>query len=479
LRSARELALTLLREAGDAGRVRDASVANRELGLIAYAHGEFAEARTHYERALDARDPPPDSKAREHFGDRGTSAASQFALTIWALGEVGRARELINSATQRALEIGHIRAIVDALFYKSYLEVWRGDPLATLSAAEALERVAREHGIVQYQNEAKLHSGWARGRIDDPLTGAAEVRRVLAALVDQGVRLNLGFYTGLLAELEAETMGADSALELVDDAFRLSHQVEHRCSLPFLHRLRGEILLKRDLPDTALAEEAFVASIDIAKQQGARSPVLLASLSLAKLYQSSSRPADAQAILAHALEGFAPTPEMPEIAEAQALLTALEETDEVKFAANSRRRRAQLQTSYSKALARSRGFAAEETMAAAASARRLAAEVKDPAARFAIYRAQCLSSFMSGQIGSARLTAETYLADAKIAGALPDIASSSCMIAHARMYQGGFADARKYLDEGLETYIRRLERSKPQWVDLRNCHSRFSVLAIG
>ena len=50
-------------------------------------------------------------------------------------------------------------------------------------------------------------------------------------------------------------------------------------------------------------------------------------LSLAKLYQSTGRPADAHAVLAPALEGFSPTPEMPEIAEAQALLAALAETE--------------------------------------------------------------------------------------------------------------------------------------------------------
>jgi len=48
-----------------------------------------------------------------------------------------------------------------------------------------------------------------------------------------------------------------------------------------------------------------------------------AVLSLAKLYQSTGRPADAYAVLAPALEGFAPTLEMPEIAEAQALLSRL------------------------------------------------------------------------------------------------------------------------------------------------------------
>jgi hypothetical protein len=48
------------------------------------------------------------------------------------------------------------------------------------------------------------------------------------------------------------------------------------------------------------------------------------------------RAADAHAMLAPALEGFAPTPEFSEIEAAQALLAALAETDEVKTAAASR-----------------------------------------------------------------------------------------------------------------------------------------------
>ena len=252
---------------------------------------------------------------------------------MWQLGEVERARELTDSATRRASEVGHIGASANTLFWKSYLEIWRGDPLATLTAAEALETVAREHGMVQFLNEAELHCGWARGRINDPMAGAAEVRRVLAAFVDQGVLVNLGFYSGLLAQLEAETLGADGALARIDEAFRLSEQVEHRCSLPFLHRLRGEILLKRDPIDPAPAEESFRTAIAIAKEQGARSPGLLASLALAKLYQSTGRPVEAHAVLEPALEGFSPTPEMPEIAEAQALVNALGQAQEAKDAA--------------------------------------------------------------------------------------------------------------------------------------------------
>jgi predicted ATPase len=83
-----------------------------------------------------------------------------------------------------------------------------------------------------------------------------------------------------------------------------------------LHRARGETLLKRDPANPAPAEDALLTAIAVAKQQGTRSFELRAALALAKLYQSTGRPAEAHVVLAPALEGFAPTPEFPQIAEA-------------------------------------------------------------------------------------------------------------------------------------------------------------------
>jgi hypothetical protein len=50
---------------------------------------------------------------------------------------------------------------------------------------------------------------------------------------------------------------------------------------------------------------------------------LRAAFDLARLYNSTSRPRDAHALLASALKGFSPTPEFPEIAEAKTLLASL------------------------------------------------------------------------------------------------------------------------------------------------------------
>ena len=96
------------------------------------------------------------------------------------------------------------------------------------------------------------------------------------------------------------------------------------------HRIRGEILLRGNSADTLTAEEAFRRAIAVAGEQGARSFQLRAALSLAKLYQSTDRPAEAHAVLEPALQGFSSTPEFAEIAEAQALLVAIEVSAQVR-----------------------------------------------------------------------------------------------------------------------------------------------------
>jgi predicted ATPase len=131
-------------------------------------------------------------------------------------------------------------------------------------------------------------------------------------------------FHGLLAELEAATRGPDAALTLIDRGLAAAQETGEHYTDPYLHRLRGEVLFRRDPANPVPAKEAFQTAVAIAKQQRARSYELLASLSLAKLYQSTSSLAEAQAVLAPALQGFAPTDEMPEIAEAQTLLVAIE-----------------------------------------------------------------------------------------------------------------------------------------------------------
>ena len=88
--------------------------------------------------------------------------------------------------------------------------------------------------------------------------------------------------------------------------------------------MRGEILLELNPADPALAANAFLTAVSVAQAQKTCSFELRAALALAKLYQSSGRAVDADAVLAPALEGFSPTPEMPEIEQALAFVGDIE-----------------------------------------------------------------------------------------------------------------------------------------------------------
>jgi class 3 adenylate cyclase/DNA-binding winged helix-turn-helix (wHTH) protein/predicted ATPase len=324
LRSAREIAEAFLRESEAEGRTTEAGVAHRILGGTCFTQGELADARAHYERALGDFAPARDGETRFRFGwDNGIMAAAQLAWPVWFLGEVERARRLSEQAIRDAIGSGHVATLVHAHWMDTVLVGYRHDADATLRTAETLVRLGREHRMDLHAAAGEVYAGWAHGRLTDPERGSRGLRNALGTYVAQGNRLFVPYFLGLRAELEAETRSADVALTLIDEGLAISQETGERISDSFLYRLRGEILLIRDPANLAPAEQAFQTAVAIARHQGARSYELLGALALAKLNQSTGRPAEARAVLAPALKGFSPTPEMPEIAEALALIERL------------------------------------------------------------------------------------------------------------------------------------------------------------
>jgi tetratricopeptide (TPR) repeat protein len=218
LRSARQMASAFLREAEDTGRLVEVGVARRGLAIIAVRLGDFAEARTLCEQTLEACDPERDREARERFTeDTGLTAMSWLGLTMWQLGEVDQARELVEAANRRAAEIGHVPSMAHPLQAKSILEFWRGDAAAALAAAETLEALSRQHGMANWRALAQNWIVLARSRLDDPAAGATDLQRAFEVLTEQG--MGGGWFSkALLAECELRAQQVDGALVLSDSS---------------------------------------------------------------------------------------------------------------------------------------------------------------------------------------------------------------------------------------------------------------------
>ena len=321
LNSALEIAIAFLHDAENAGRSTETALARRYQGLTLLYLGDLLGARACLEDALRISDPERDRDVKLRFDvDTEIIAKAHLAKAYWLLGRVDEAAELANEATAGARAIAHVPTLTNVEYFRANLQILRGDAEAVLQIAGPLLELTQQHGLSAYTAVATMCSTWARARLGKPNEGVAEFRQAIAAFASEGNRFYLPFYQGLLAEIEADVENAEASLARIDAALDLANQTGEHWTDAFLHRIRGEIFLKRDPADTASAEEAFLNAVAVAQQQNARSLELRAALSLAKLYQSAGRATDAYAVIAPALEGLTPTPEFPEIEQARQLL---------------------------------------------------------------------------------------------------------------------------------------------------------------
>ena len=431
----------------------EAGVAHRTAGITCWFAGEYREARDHLERALALFEPGRDDDLTFRFGlDPGIATMVNLANASWPLGEVGRAISLIDRAQLRSADFTHAGVLAFARMHSALFDLMRRDHVRAAPKASELAQLAREHELTMYGAFGAFLKSWATDAGGAPGDGLGDMRRAVDELRGQNVLLFDGLLKIALAEAEARAGDPDRAVALVDEGLATAERTGYCAFEAELHRVRGEILLKRDSANSAPAEEAFQTAIAVAKRQATRSFELRAGLSLAKLYQSTGRSAEAHAVLAPALEGFAPTDEMPEIAEAQALLAALAESDVVKAEAAQRQRLTQLQIAYGNALFAARGYGARETTEAFAKARESTSGDKDAPERLAADYGLWAGSLVRGELPSMRTHAAALLNDCEARPNSPEAGVAHRASGITCWFAGEYREARDHLERALAMF---------------------------
>jgi class 3 adenylate cyclase/predicted ATPase len=453
IHSARQIADRFLQEAEEQGRLSEAGVGHRIVGLTSMFSGDLVEARSHLEAAIRTYDRERDSEVKEKFAlDTGVAARVYLALASWLAGDLRRATQLIEEAMGLGGDLGHLPDVIHALWYKVYIQCLRNDPESVAVDAENLLRTSQQHGVELFVMLADVALDWARGRLGDARSGANGLRRSLAEYTSKGNRLFVPPVLALLAELESAAGDVERAQSAIDEGLTMAQEGGQHYADSFLHRIHGDLLLKLNPNDPEPAAAAYKTAVEVSEHQGMRTYRLLASLSLAKLHLSTARPAEAHAVLAPALEGFSPTPEMPEITEAQALLVALLQSDEVKAEAARRQRLTHLQVAYGNALIAARGYGAPETTEAFARARESAAGDKDAPGRLSADYGLWVGSFTRGDLPSMRAHSADFLDDVAArpdspeAGVAHRVAGATCWFA------GEYREARDHLERALAMF---------------------------
>jgi class 3 adenylate cyclase/tetratricopeptide (TPR) repeat protein len=431
----------------------EAGIAQRMAGVTHWFAGEYREAREYLERALTSFMPGRDDDLAFRFGqDSGVTTMHWLALALWSLGDVERARSLIEGAQRRSASVTHIGTHAYEKAQAAFFELMRRDFSRVAANWLELAQLTREHELTYWRVVCLAFEGVARTARGAVGEGLEDMRRGVGLLRDQNALLFDGLFKIALAEAEARAGDRDRAIAVLDEALATAERIGHRTFDAELHRVRGEMLPKRDATNPAPAEAAFGRAIEIASGQGTRSFGLRAALALAKLYQSTSRPVEAHAVLAPALEGFSLTPEMPEIAEAQAFLAALAKIEPVREALEKRQARAKMHLDYARAVQWAKGWGSEEARAAVERAHEVAAPTPGHPDYWSLAYGRFAVALLRGEFRAALEIAETYLRQAQVEGRPDHVVNARRLLGTVKLELGAFPEARQEFEKLLEDW---------------------------
>ena len=133
-----------------------------------------------------------------------------------------------------------------------------------LQAYDSVLRLCGEHESNLFLPFASMGADWAHARLGDTEPALTSLQQRLTKHIDQGNKVYMPLSEGS-AEIEAEARSVEQALNPIEAALLLAVQTGEHWTDALLHRIRGEILQKRDPANTALAEEAFLTAIAAAQ----------------------------------------------------------------------------------------------------------------------------------------------------------------------------------------------------------------------
>jgi predicted ATPase len=115
----------------------------------------------------------------------------------------------------------------------------------------------------------------------------------------------------------------DEGLSAVEEALDWVQRNDERLYAAEVHRIRGELMLRRKVPDLVEAQRCFELALAVARDQHAKSWELRAALSMARMWLQDSQFDDARALLAPIYGWFTEGFETADLIEAKALLDQL------------------------------------------------------------------------------------------------------------------------------------------------------------
>jgi DNA-binding SARP family transcriptional activator/predicted ATPase len=292
------------------------NAARFHLGHVAEANDGFA--------AIGAV-PDPDQMQRlqvAHGANYMVQVRYYQGHALWYLGYPESALARGHEAVQIARDLEQpFNQAMAAVYLAQLVQLCADDATARTYAEEALV-LASEYKAPYYRLWSAILVSYARAWERPDRTLICRLRDAITAFTAAGARLRLPYFLSLLARVCLRAGCADDGMGAIDEALAVSRTQNERWWDAELHRLRGELLLAHGA-SARDAEMALLRAGEIARLQQARSLELRAVISLARLWATRQRAAEARRVLGDLCAWFTEGHTTPDMLAAQTLLAQL------------------------------------------------------------------------------------------------------------------------------------------------------------
>ncbi len=290
-------------------------------GLSLFFLGDYGPAYDHLQAAIRLYDPVRHRHLTHVFSyDPGTMAYQYAALASWTLGYAERAIALSAEGLRLSRQHANPFNLANSLNFAAILWQNLREPRRVLQLVEESISLAARHDFPHLYAMAFYSRGWGLFQIGQVEEGLDGMRQGGAKWLATGARLAMTHYDQQLAQAYLSAGDDQNAWDRLEKGFSL---VE---TGPFweaeLHRLRGELLIRRAAPPDEI-EAAFQQAFDIARRQQAKALVLRAAVSRGRWYAQTDRRAEALAQLEEAYGALTEGFETTDLRQAQALMETL------------------------------------------------------------------------------------------------------------------------------------------------------------
>ena len=300
-------------------------VAHRTACIIHFWQGDVTQSRMHGDQVLALYDEAKHRYIADLINlDPKTNAGVFVALGTWMLGYPDRAVQVLHANDAHARRRGHPFDLGWVLTLGSYVWDLRREPEHALARVEEAERLGRAHSL-PFISEVLAQVGkgvaWLRaGRLAE---GIPQLRGAMETYYAHGGELVMPYYRAVLAEGLAVSGDLVGGLRLIEESLTQIARPgrEERWSLAEILRLKGWMLTLHG--DLAGAEQHYLASLDVAREQQAKSWELRTATSLARLWQQQDKTTEAHKLLADVYNWFTEGFDTADLQEAKALLDEL------------------------------------------------------------------------------------------------------------------------------------------------------------